>query len=141
MNSKPARIRPGFALTLGVVCISVLVLFAGALLSMATREMRFVEHEAMRVQTQWLAESGVAKAAARLRADPSYRGETWDIDSSELNGHDSARVQIQIEPDARMPDRLRVSVHAEYPFGRSTKIQATKTIMFDRKTLQPEPKP
>ena len=38
-----------------------------------------VELQTRQIQAGWLAESAVQRASARLAADGSYRGETWNI--------------------------------------------------------------
>ncbi len=96
--------RQGVALIPALVCL-VLVGMLCALALRTTHTQRVVgiaEHR--RLQAEWLAESGLARAAARLAADPSYKGETWDVPGAapsakltarELSGSRSSRPKAR----------------------------------------------
>ena len=49
-----------------------------------------------RLQAEWLAESALQRAAARLSAKSDYSGEVWNISATELGGADAGRVEIKI---------------------------------------------
>ena len=74
--------------------------------------------EERRAQADWLAESALARASARLAVDPGYVGETWRIEPAELLDVGAADVSIAIGPVENEPRRRRVRVEAECPPGR-----------------------
>jgi Tfp pilus assembly protein PilX len=67
------------------------------------------------LQSQWLAQAGFDRAVAQLRNSADYRGETWRVPSTELEGTMSGAVQIRVESVADKPDDLHVVVQANYP--------------------------
>jgi hypothetical protein len=100
-----------------------------AILKTAVAERGAMETRQWQEQAAWLAESGLERAAARLAADPGYRGETWTIPAAELGGQDGAVVRIEVEPDAEQPERRRrVSVQADYPDDPRHRARRSKEI-------------
>jgi Tfp pilus assembly protein PilX len=107
----------------GAVMIVILACFALAatlfvlLGRMAMAERRASELQLWTVQAQWLAEAGLERAAARLRADAEYGGETWNISAAELGGDKAAKVEIRVESadDDESSDKLLIFVTADYP--------------------------
>jgi hypothetical protein len=105
-----------------------------SLVRLARLAERSLELDRCRVQADWLAESALERAAARLAADASYQGETWTLAAVEFAGRrggqareanvlpsagDGGRVLIRVEPAAGPPDRRRVHVEADYSSGRA----------------------
>lgn len=90
--------RRGTILLLVLVC----VLIAGALMASVVRSTTLrraqQRQEFARWQASRLADSGLARAAARLASDTNYRGETWDIPAEALGGR-PGRVTIALTPD------------------------------------------
>ena len=119
----------------GVMMIAAIVALtiASALLLTLVRGLsaarRAYELEQSRTQAQWLVESGLQRAAAKLQADSAYAGETWSIPADQLSG-DAATVTIQVESDQSPPGRRQVQVLVEYPLGPKA-VQETKTIAVD----------
>ncbi len=79
-----------------------------------------LQRQALRSQWQqaqaaWLAESAIERAAARLAAQPDYRGETWNVSADELGGPDAGVAVIRVESTAERPGRRTISVEADYP--------------------------
>jgi hypothetical protein len=69
-----------------------------------------------RLQAEWLAESGLARARARLTADPDYKGETWKIPASQLDGAHEGLVVVEVETRADLKRGERVvRVVADFP--------------------------
>ena len=89
------------------------------------------------MQAEWLAESGAARASARLQADNAYHGETWDVPASALGGRDEGRVTIVVEPLKDSPGSRRVRVEADYPRGDVDHYRARHSKHF-HVDLRPE---
>lgn len=106
----------------GAVMIVILACFALAatlfvlLGRMAVAERRASELQMWTVQAEWLAEAALERAAARLRADAKYNGETWNISASELGGQKAAQVEIRVASlDKKIPGERWISATADYP--------------------------
>jgi len=82
------------------------------------------------LQADWLAESGVRRAAARLAADVKYAGETWALEAESLGGSDKAEVKIRVERVEGQPLVRRVMVEAEYPSGAAQRARRSRDINF-----------
>ena len=83
-------------------------------------------------------ESGLARAAARLAANPDYQGETWALSASSLGGRDAGEVTIVVKPLEKSASRRRVRVEADYPSGDPTRrARQSKQLIVDVGTDQP----
>ena len=69
-----------------LVCLLVIMLICASLLRLVQSRRALIRNEERKLQADWLVESGLDRAAARLGDDPSYRGETWTIPADELGG-------------------------------------------------------
>ena len=129
------RGRKGLALIPAMVCLALVATLGAVMLRLAHVQQTTARDEERRMQTDWLAESGIARAGARLATDPDYRGETWEIAKISPDANTSARVTIAVELVEDRPARRRVKVVAEYPRGDDRRNKLTKSIIFD---LNPE---
>jgi type II secretory pathway component PulK len=123
--------RRGFMAVMLVLTLVVVTLLGGAMLRTAAlrnADLRAAEH---RLQAEWLAESGLARAVARLSSRADYRGETWEIPATEFVGRGDASVLIQVEPVAGKPDLRRVIARADYPKAESRRARETREMTID----------
>jgi hypothetical protein len=129
---KSAR-RGGFIIVV-MVCLLLAGMLVASLLKLALLQAGQLGHEQTRLQTAWLADSALKRAASRLARDDSYEGETWKISAAQLRGLDGAVVVIRVDRgEAGQP---RVVVEATYPAegpprARMTR-QATLTVAKER---------
>jgi hypothetical protein len=107
--------RRGAYTAIVLVCLLIATMVLGSLLKIVLLHNRQVGRELVRVQTNWLADSGLDRAASRLAADPGFAGETWRIESARLGGRDSAVVAIRVERVDSLPHLRLVVVEATYP--------------------------
>ena len=107
--------RRGVFMVVVMICLLVGSLIVGALLKLALLQSRQLVQEQARVQAEWLADSGLARAASQLAGDSDYAGETWTIPAADLAGHDGARVDIRVEKDPQQPQNRTVKIEAVYP--------------------------
>jgi hypothetical protein len=112
--------RGGVVLVVVIVCMAVMTMVYGSLLRVGLSRRAQGEMEERRLQADWLAESGLERAAARLAEYGDYKGETWEVTAAELGGPWGAVVTIAVEPDEDRPGRRLVTARADYP-GGSTK--------------------
>jgi type II secretory pathway component PulK len=93
-----------------LVCLAVLLAVAAATLAVGRARRRQARLDERRLQAEWLAESGLDRAAARLDRSPDYGGETWDVPAVDLDGLHAGRVVIEVDRADR-----RVRIRADFP--------------------------
>jgi hypothetical protein len=142
--------RRGVALLVLLVGLAVAAAISVSVLRLAALQRRSLEIHQWQAQAEWLAESGLERAAARLAADTAYRGETWTIPAEEEKGdrhHLPERpegcftqmvpvtffaggvVAVRVEPVPGRPDRRRIRIEADYSSGRARQTRdATLTL-------------
>jgi hypothetical protein len=114
-----------------IVCVVIIMLMSGALLRRVLMERRQARVEERWLQADWLAESGLERAWARLAADEDYRGETWPIPAEVLGGPYAAHVTIAVERVEGQPRRRLVHVRAEYPHEGSAPARPTRQRVIE----------
>lgn len=128
---SPARSRPprrGFIAAAIVMILFVLTLLGGGLLRVVWLRHSDLRAAGRRLQAEWLAESALDRAAARLAADPSYAGETWAIPAERLGGRDAASVRIEVTPAPGHPDRRVVRARADFPADEPRRSRHSRQI-------------
>ena len=87
-----------------------------------------VELQARQIQAGWLAESAVQRAFARLSAEASYRGETWNISAQDIGGRDAAAIAIRVDDVPGKTDRRTIHVEADYPDDPLQRARQTRNV-------------
>ena len=75
----------------------MVTLVAGALVRSLITAHRQSHRYADELQAQWLAEAGLARAAAKLRDDANYQGEVWTVPLGDERIQDAAETG-QVRP-------------------------------------------
>jgi Tfp pilus assembly protein PilX len=119
IRTSSSRIQPkthprGLVLIVVMVCLAVFTTLAGVLLKLSLSERRQVRMQEWRLQAEWLAESGVERAAARLADSADYAGETWKVSPEQLGAGAACVVTIEVERIDAQPTMRRVRVRADY---------------------------
>ena len=78
-NHKPSR---GITVVAVLVCLIIITMVGLAMLKLGRAQHDQVRTFERRLQAEWLAESGMERALARLASDGSYRGEIWSISAA-----------------------------------------------------------
>jgi type II secretory pathway component PulK len=128
MRAKPRR---GAILAVTIVCLIVAVAMLTAILSEATARRRQTRVALWQVQAQWLAESGLERAAWRLAGDPNYSGERWTLPAEEFHGDAAAAVTIEVEAVAGQPRRRLVRAQADYPDDPHDRARQSKQTVVE----------
>ncbi|HUG92771.1 MAG TPA: hypothetical protein VML55_18160 [Planctomycetaceae bacterium] len=121
--------RRGAIAVLAMIGLLVAGMISTTLVRLAVTRHRQVEHEALRLQSEWLAEAGLERAAARLAAASApaeYGGETWPVAAANLGRGQAGRVTITVEP-ARDGSQYRVTAVADYPADGSRRARARRS--------------
>lgn len=139
---KPTRPRRrGFVAAALVAILFFLALVVGVLLRVAWLRHADLRAAERRLQAEWLAESALGRASARLGADPSYKGETWEVAADALGGRDAGSVRIEVAAVPDHPDRRAVRVRADYPAAeprRARRSHELTVTLAPRSPTEPE---
>jgi Tfp pilus assembly protein PilX len=114
-----------------LVCLVIITLIAAGLLRTVHSQRALIRGEARGLQADWLAESALERASARLAADHDYQGETWSISAEDLGGEAPGLVTIEVETSAENPTRRLVSVRADYPGDTEQRVRRTRRVIVD----------
>jgi type II secretory pathway component PulK len=151
MIANPAR-KPsrGMTVVAVLVCLIIVTLISGAVLKVSVAQRELARSQERRLQAEWLAESGVERATARLGGDRDYVGETWSLSAQDLARSEqeptvaspakaetpAARVTITVVRVPASANRRRVHIQADYPVDAQGRSRHTKEIMIDLEPSQ-----
>ena len=130
--------RHGIVLLVILAGLAIAGVVIFSVLKSAAAQRELLQTQYRQAQAAWLADSALERAAARLAADPAYRGETWTVTAAELTGTAGGRVVIVVEPVAGEPARRRVRAAADYPDSPQFRARHTLDAVV---TLPQGPKP
>jgi len=89
-----------------LACLTLVMLLAAAWLRIIVLERQQLRAQQNRLQAEYLAQSALSRAAARLAANPDYDGETFRVSAESLGAGSPATVTIRLEagddPQARL---------------------------------------
>jgi len=130
--------RRGAIVIVAIVALCVASALLATMLLRAASERRRMEVEAWETQAEWLAESALQRAAARLAADSGYQGETWAVSAEALGASHAAVVAIEIAGDEEEAGRKTVRVRADYPDHPQHRVRKSKQIVIERTDQGPK---
>ena len=122
-----SRRRSGAFMIVAMICLLLTTALLGTLLKMAVLGLRQAHVDASGLQADWLAESALDRAAAKLAKDAAYAGETWSIPAEDLDGLHTGRVVISIKPPSG--NLAEVEVAAQYPAEGAFSVKRTKRLL------------
>lgn len=127
MTSPPTRRRALISIIMMVGLIVIGIMAGGVIRVLAARRAT-IRAEERALQAETIADSGVSRALARLAADASYPGETWEIPASALEGRGPARVAIQLGPEPSDPAARRLVVVADLLASPQRPVRRSRTL-------------
>ncbi|MDZ7617512.1 MAG: hypothetical protein U1E05_10935 [Patescibacteria group bacterium] len=136
---KRRQIRPkrsGFLLLSALVCVALVIAMGGLMTRMMVVNSQYDRAQLRRMQCQWLVDSGIERAAARLATEAEFTGETWHIEPEQLDGRNGAVVQIAVTPQAEPSAWRTVSVQADYPADSPARVRHSRVVRLPYKTLE-----
>lgn len=147
MTSKqqPSTNRSGAALVAALICLLIVSMIVGAMLTSLSLELRASRNRQRQLQATWLARGAMERAEASLRANTDYTEETWKIaavdfkedaaNQTALNSED-ATVAISVRAGERESQK-RVSIVAT--IGAGTKqTRCEKQIIVETDAIESE---
>lgn len=137
-DASQERKRRGAILIYAMVAMLIATMIGGALVKTALARRQLARREQLRMQAEWLAESALNRAAAKLKTDADYAGETWNIPKTDLDGEHDAVVTIRVVKDSNNSNRRKVTATATWPATGEQRAQVTRTIPIDIPTNSTE---
>ena len=104
--------RRGLTVVAVLMCLIVLTLIGAALLKLGLVRRQINRDVELRLQAEWLVESGVSRALARA-AESDYKGETWRLSAADL-GLPERSEQINAQEKSRV-DAAIVTIAVDQP--------------------------
>ena len=145
---RACRARPrrrGLTAVAVLVCLLIVTMISGALLKIGVAHRDFVRGQERKLQAEWLAQSGIDRALARLAARPDYTGETWKLTPRDLTLSESdsassgptALVHIAVErpENAGTAQRRLIKVQADYPPDAPRRARHSTQILVELNSL------
>ena len=130
IRRRSPRGRRGFAVVAALTCLLIVVAIAGSMLQNAIRARRQLHTERDCRQAELLLAAGADRATARLAAEPSFRGDVWELPAESVVDRGAGRVTTEISRAGN--DRSwQVRVVAEYPLDRDFPIRRSHTFQFN----------
>jgi hypothetical protein len=116
-----------------LVCLLVMTLICGSLLRTIQTQRALLRSEERRLQADWLAESGLERACARLANDAEYQGENWSLTGNQMGGKEDATVTIHVaaRPGKDGVRQRLVNVQADYPRDPVRRVRVRRQALVD----------
>jgi hypothetical protein len=144
ITSPILRPRRGMTVVAILICLVVVTLVSGAVLKVGLAHKAGVRAQERRLQAEWLANSGLARAFARLAVDRDYAGEVWSIAAADLglaqgpsssaaakSDQAAARVTIIVDRAAPGAKSRRLRVQADYPADEPGRSRHSRELLID----------
>ncbi len=125
------HVRRAMLLISLLISLGIVMALVASWMRTIALEQRHVRATADRVQAEYLAASGVQRAAAQLAINPEYAGETWRIDGESLDMRAGASVVIKIASSADNPRSHRVTVEASFPAEGPEPARRTQEVVIE----------
>jgi hypothetical protein len=152
--SRARNARHGLTVVAVLMCLIVLTLIGAALLKLGLVRRQLNRDLEIRLQAEWLLESGVDRARARA-AERDYKGETWRLSAADLglaqpseqtNGQTQASaiaaiVTISVDQPGTEARRRRIRVLADYPLGGAHPARRSQELLVDVEPMKPGARP
>ena len=130
-DSGRATHRGGLALVVVLVALAIVSAISMSLLKSAISQHRQAARDVLVVQSRWLAESGIDRAASLLKADEKTDSFQWSVSAEQLGSRHAAKVTIEIKPVENAPRRRQIVAATEYPAESPKPIRTTVTRFVD----------
>jgi Tfp pilus assembly protein PilX len=123
-NAEGPPRRRGAALVIAMIALLLVGVLAAELARSAVMQHEQVAREEWQIQAEWLAESGLDRAAVMLAADSEYRGEVW-LPASDGSETPVGRVLIEIEGSDE--EVLAIRVVADVPEATQRRVRVSRS--------------
>lgn len=121
--------RRGAVLVAVVVCLAVALAMITAMAACMMLTQRQVRRQAVADQSHFLCEAAAERAFEKIKDDPKFEDDVWEIPASELGDRGAAKVTVHVEsaPDGKRT--LEIATH--FPVGSNLEMETTRTITIE----------
>src|SRR2546428_2594757 len=126
-HSAPRR---GAAVLAALVCLVLATLLWAAILRVGLARREQSHSDEQKAQAEWLAESGLERARARLAASAGYSGETWTVSADDLATRSGGIVRIRVERVGGGRGRWLVGIQAPHPSESKRPMRGRKQVII-----------
>jgi type II secretory pathway component PulK len=140
MKSRRRKFRRRAMLVVSVlVSLALVMMLMAAWLKVIALERQQLRAQQNRMQAEYLANSAMSRAAARLAANPDYDGETITASAESLAASAPANVTIEVETPADDPQARLITVSARFPSAGPHGVLRSKQQRTLVSTKEPVP--
>lgn len=107
--------RRGTVLVIFMVSLAMLSLTAAAMLRVTLLQRSMVQSNELRIQSEWLFQSAVARASSELKSNAEYTGEEWKMTAQSLSQTSNAVANISVDTVDGKTNERRVAITVLYP--------------------------
>lgn len=120
--------RSGTVLIVFMLSLLAMSLTVAAMTRVMLLQRDLVHHDELRVQSEWLFQSAVTRAATQIRLNESYKGEEWDIPAESLGQSFGAIATISVEAAEDQTKTRRISITLLYPPDEALRAMVSRTV-------------
>ena len=128
----PSRIRhgnrTGTILVIFMVSLAMLSLTAAAMLRVTLLQRSMVQSNELRIQSEWLFQSAVARASSELRSNAEYAGEEWKMTAESLGQTSGAVANISVDTVDGKTNERRVAITVLYPPDDAQRATVSRSV-------------
>ena len=123
--------RKGAVLLVALACLALVAVVAMVVVKTQMQLKKQAELQEFQTQAEWLAESGIERGVAQLRASHKYRGEVWKISADELQERGAGEVTIEVVPSAADAATMLIRATGLFPSGQPIAARYTKEVIYE----------
>lgn len=125
---SPVAARRGTAMVFALMALLLASLMIGSLMRTVSMSHRQLKREEFRLQANLLADAGCSRAISRLRADPDFTSEIWNIPAGSLSADRAATVKLSVATKKDTQPTQLITAIVEYPIGQPNVVRVTRTV-------------
>lgn len=121
--------RRGAVLVAVLVCLAVALAMITAMAACMMLTEKQVRRQAVADQSHFLCEAATVRAFQKLKDDPDFQDDVWEVPASELGDHGAAKVTVHV---ASTPNGKRsLEIATQFPLGSNLEMETTRTITIE----------
>lgn len=120
--------RAGTVLVIFMLSLAMLSMTAAAMLRVTLLQRSVVRSNELRIQSEWLFQSAVAKASSELKSNAEYTGEEWKMTAESLGQESDAVANISVNTVDGKTNERRVTITVLYPPDETDRATVTRTV-------------
>lgn len=130
------RRRTGSVFPIFLISLVLVSATAAVLVRTTLAQRSLVRAEDQRIQADWLIHSAVARTVAKLDADSTYAGETWQLSAEKSGLSHSAAIEIVVSavdenagrPDLKTDQHRQVDLTVNFPARGDQRVRLSQRV-------------